>query len=183
MCVMCSDLLNHNCLRDLPSVAHRGGGVGGIPHPETVRSLEREQPELIDTRNNFLLTRETYSIPGHVSRDPLGLLTKIRNDFNVSAIANSADSPLMKTTRHISITTIQFHSAIILERTVPSGRCSLQCRDMRKYLTALAHNMSFDVSLILKDFDFPGATVNILAKSEMHLLKVRINDIQFQDSL
>ncbi|XP_045130414.1 uncharacterized protein LOC123515661 [Portunus trituberculatus] len=140
MCVMCSDLLNHNCLRDLPSVAHRGGGVGvslqvsdqqqenevipsntsssqvptpespqpgpsglqdvmqspipstssderstppasGIPHPETVRSLEREQPELIDTRNNFLLTRETYSIPGHVSRDPLGLLVDFKHFF------------------------------------------------------------------------------------------------------
>ncbi|MPC50760.1 hypothetical protein E2C01_044590 [Portunus trituberculatus] len=62
-------------------------------------------------------------------------------------------------------------------------RCNLQYRDMRKCLTALAHNMSFDVSLILKDFDFPGATVNILAKSESHLLKVQINDIQFQDSL
>ena len=30
------------------------------------------------------------------------------------------------------------------------ARCNLQCRDMRKYLISLAHNMSLDVSLIIK---------------------------------
>ena len=43
--------------------------------------------------------------------------------------------------------------------------------------------MSFDVSLIIKDLHLSEADVDILANSESHLLKVRIKDLQFQDSL
>ncbi len=42
--------------------------------------------------------------------------------------------------------------------------------------------MSFDVSLILKDLQLPESHVDILAKSESHLLKVRIKGLQFQDT-
>ena len=54
---------------------------------------------------------------------------------------------------------------------------------MKKYLISMAHNMSFDVSLIIKDLHLSEADVDILAVSESHLLKVRINYLYFQDSL
>jgi len=63
------------------------------------------------------------------------------------------------------------------------SRCNLQCRDMRRYLITLAHNMSFDVSVILKEFNKPEAEVSILSKSTTQLFRVKIADLQFQDTL
>ncbi len=42
--------------------------------------------------------------------------------------------------------------------------------------------MSFDVSLIIKDLQLPESHVEILSKSESYLLKVRIKELQFQDT-
>ena len=62
-------------------------------------------------------------------------------------------------------------------------RCNLQCRDMRKYLTCLAHNMSFDVTIILKELRKSESNVEIQCKSETQLFKVVIGDLKFQDTL
>ena len=46
------------------------------------------------------------------------------------------------------------------------AQCNLQFRDMRKYLISLAHNMSYDISLLIKDLQLSETNVDILAKSE-----------------
>ena len=60
-------------------------------------------------------------------------------------------------------------------------RCNLQCRNSRKFLTTFAHNMNYDVPFLLKEIQVKE--VNILGKSSTKYFKVRIGDIQFQDSL
>lgn len=54
---------------------------------------------------------------------------------------------------------------------------------MRRYFITLAHNMSFDVAVIKKEMDKPNTDVSILCKSSTHLFRVRINHLQFQDTL
>ena len=54
---------------------------------------------------------------------------------------------------------------------------------MRHYVITLAHNMSFDVTIILKEVNYPNSKVNILSKSPTQLFRVRIGDLKFQDNL
>ena len=43
--------------------------------------------------------------------------------------------------------------------------------------------MSFDVTIILKEFNYPESKVSILSKSPTQLFRVRIGDLKFQDNL
>ena len=63
------------------------------------------------------------------------------------------------------------------------SRCNLQCHNMRHYVITLAHNMSFDVTTILKEFNYPESKVSILSKSSTQLFRVRMGDLEFQDTL
>ena len=63
------------------------------------------------------------------------------------------------------------------------ARCNFQCKNMLKYLPALAHNMSFDVGVMLKEIKIEGDKVSLCVKSGTSLFKVRMGEIQFMDSL
>lgn len=61
-------------------------------------------------------------------------------------------------------------------------RCSMQMRNMTKYLTPFVHNLSYDVPLILKESTHLNDDIKMLCKSSTIFLFENPGDIQFQDT-
>ena len=62
------------------------------------------------------------------------------------------------------------------------ARCNLQCSDRYKTLTVFAHNMSYDLGLVLKEME-QRQNITIHPKGVSKYMSVKIGNIKFIDSL
>ena len=144
-------------------VVKKGSYVGANPMKKFFTEVSDAWREIKESMNNF---------PIHMTRED-------EHDFQQQTHCQLCSDPFTRknrANRHHDHSRPQ-HNYL----AAYCSRCNLQCRNSRKYLTTFAHNMNYDVPFILTEIE--TEEVKILAKSSTKYFKVRIGDIQFQDSL